>query len=72
MGMYEENEKKVQTILERGVGILARNYGVRKLDAGDFSAPVTLNTQFRIAHYEIENVGHLMTMYTENEAQTLH
>ena len=69
--MYEENEKKVQTILERGVGILARNYGVRKLDAGDFSAPVTLNTQFRIAHYEIENVGHLMTMYTENNPQLL-
>ena len=38
VGMYEENEKKVQTVLERGVGILARNYGVRKLDAGDFSA----------------------------------
>lgn len=71
MGTYEENEKKVQTILERGVGILARNYGVRKLDAGGFSAPVTLNTQFRIAHYEIENVGHLMTMYTENNPQLL-
>ena len=71
MEMYKENEKKVQTILERGVGILARNYGVRKLDAGDFSAPVTLNTQFRIAHYEIENVGHLMTMYTENNPQLL-
>ena len=65
MGIIEENEKKVQTILERGVGILAQNYTVKKLDAGKFAAPVTMNTQYRIAHYEIENVGHLMTMYTE-------
>jgi len=65
MGTYEENEKMVQTILERGVGILAQNYTVKKLDAGKFAAPVTKNTQYRVAHYEIENVGHLMTMYTE-------
>ena len=71
MGMYEENEKMVQTVLDRGVGILARNYCVRKLDAGDFSGPVTLNTQFRVAHFEIENVGHLMTMYTENNPHLL-
>ena len=71
MGIYEINEKKVQTILERGVGILAQNYCVRKLDAGEFAGPVTLNTQFRIAHYEIENVGHLMTMYTENNPHLL-
>ena len=71
MGMYEENEKMVQTVLDRGVGILARNYCVRKLDASDFSGPVTLNTQFRVAHFEIENVGHLMTMYTENNPHLL-
>ena len=66
MNTYEENQRKVQIILERGIGILAQNYCVRKLDAGEFAAPVTLNTQFRIAHYEIEGVGHLMTMYTED------
>ena len=71
MGIYEINEKKVQTILERGIGILAQNYCVRKLDAGEYAGPVTLNTQFRIAHYEIENVGHLMTMYTENNPHLL-
>ena len=71
MGNYEENEKKVQMILERGVGILARNYTVRKLDAGKFTNPVTAGVQFRIAHYEIENVGHLMTMYTENNPHML-
>ena len=71
MGIYEINEKKVQTVLERGIGILAQNYCVRKLDAGEFAGPVTLNTQFRIAHYEIENVGHLMTMYTENNPHLL-
>ena len=66
MSSYEENEKKVQTVLERGVGVLAQNYPVRKLDAGEFAGPVTAGIQFRIAHYEIGNVGHLMTMYTEN------
>lgn len=71
MGIYEVNENKVQTILERGVGVLARNYCVRKLNAGEFAGPVTLNTQFRIEHYEIENVGHLMTMYTENNPHLL-
>lgn len=65
MSRYEENMIKVQTILERGIGLLSQNYVVRKLDAGEFTSPVTMNTQFRIAHYEIENVGHLMTMYTE-------
>ena len=57
--------------MERGVGILARNYTVRKLDAGEFTDPVTTGVQFRIAHYEIENVGHLMTMYTENNPHML-
>ena len=71
MAIYKENEKRVQAILDWGVGILARNYGVRKLDAGEFSGPVTLNTQFRIEHYEIEDVGHLMTMYTEHNPQLL-
>jgi len=71
MSIYEVNENKVQTILERGVGVLARNYCVRKLNAGEFAGPVTLNTQFRIEHYEIENVGHLMTMYTENNPHLL-
>lgn len=69
MGSYEENEKKVQTILERGLGILVQNYTVRKLDAGEFASPVTTGTQFRIAHYEIEGVGHLMTMRTEGNPQ---
>ncbi len=69
MGFFEENEQNMQTILERGLGILAQNYTVRKLDAGEFAAPITMNTQFRIAHYEIENVGHLMTMYTEGNPQ---
>ena len=69
MGQFEDNEKLVQTILERGIGILAQNYTVRKLDAGKFAAPITMNIQFRIAHYEIEGVGHLMTMVTENAPQ---
>ena len=69
MSIYDENEKKVQTILERGVGLLAQNYTVKKLDAGEFEAPVTMNTTFRIAHYEIEGVGHLMTMYTDGNPQ---
>ena len=71
MSSYEENEKKVQIILERGIGILAQNYTVRKLDAGEFTNPVTAGIQFRIAHYEIENVGHLMTMHTENNPHML-
>ena len=71
MGSYEENQKKVQTILERGIGILAQNYAVRKLDAGEFSDIVTVGTQFRTAHYEIEGVGHLMTMYTEGNPHML-
>lgn len=65
MSGYEENQKKVQTILERGIGILAKEYVVRKLDAGEFAGMITLGTQYRTAHYEIEGVGHLMTMYTE-------
>ena len=56
MGFYEDNEKNVQTILERGIGILAQNYTVKKLDAGEFAAPITVGTQFLIAHYEIEGV----------------
>ena len=71
MRRNEENEQKVQMILERGVGILAQNYVVRKLDAGEFASPVTMQTQFRVAHYEIENVGHLMTMFTENNPHML-
>lgn len=66
MSSYKENWRKVQMILERGLGILAQNYTTRKLDAGEFANPITIGTQFRIAHYEIEDVGHLMTMYTEN------
>ena len=69
MSSFEENEVMVQTILERGIGVLAQNYAVRKLDAGEFANPVTMGTQFRIAHYEIEGVGHLMTMRTENNPQ---
>lgn len=65
MSSYDENQLKVQTILERGIGVLAQNYVVRKLDAGEFESVVTAETQFHIAHYEIENVGHLMTMYSE-------
>ena len=65
MGSYEENQRKVQSILERGIGILAQNYIVRRLDPGEFSSMTTVGTQFNIAHYEIEGVGHLMTMYTE-------
>lgn len=64
---FQENENLVQTVLERGVGILAQNYVVRKLDAGEFAAPVTMGTQFRIAHYEVVGVGHLMTMRTEGD-----
>ena len=66
MSRYEENQKKVQSILERGIGILAQNYTVRPLDAGEFGSMLTLGTQFNTAHYEIESVGHLMTMYTED------
>ncbi len=65
MSLYDENQQRVQTILERGLGIIAQNYAVRKLDPGEFENPVTQGVQFRIAHYEIESVGHLMTMYTE-------
>ena len=65
MSCYEENQKKVQTILERGIGVLAQEYVVRRLDAGEFGGMITLGTQFNTAHYEIEGVGHLMTMYTE-------
>ena len=71
MSNYEENERKVQMVLERGIGVLAQNYPIKKLDAGEFSNPITVGTQFRIAHYEIENVGHLMTMYTENNPHML-
>ena len=69
MGQYEDNQRNTQEILERGLGILAQNYNVRKLDAGEFAEPVTMNTKFMIAHYEIEGVGHLMTMYTEGNPQ---
>lgn len=51
--------------MERGIGILAKDYVVKKLDAGEFGSVVTVGTQFNIAHYEIEGVGHLMTMFTE-------
>lgn len=46
MSSYEENQKKVQTILERGIGILAQNYAVRPLDAGEFGSMITLGTQY--------------------------
>ncbi|MER2151375.1 MAG: hypothetical protein ABS900_07155 [Candidatus Limivicinus sp.] len=65
MSSYEDNQKKVQTIQERGIGILAQNYTVRPMDAGEFANAITSGTQFHMAHYEIEGVGHLMTMYTE-------
>ena len=71
MSRYEENQKKVQTILERGIGILAQEYVIRRLDAGEFGGMVTLGTQFHTAHYEIEGVGHLMTMYTEGNPHML-
>jgi hypothetical protein len=71
MGRYEENQKKVQSILERCVGILAQNYTVIPLDAGEFGSMITLGTQFNTAHYEIEGVGHLMTMYTEGNPHML-
>jgi len=71
MSSYEENQKKVQSILERGIGILAQNYTVRPLDAGEFGSMITLGTQFKTAHYEIEGVGHLMTMYTEGNPHML-
>ena len=47
MSCYEENQKKAQTVLERGIGILAQNYTVRKLDAGEFAGMVTFGTQFK-------------------------
>ena len=71
MSRYKENQKKVQSILERGVGILAQNYTVRPLDPGEFGSMITLGTQFNTAHYEIEGVGHLMTMCTEGNPQLL-
>lgn len=71
MSSYEENQKKVQTILERGIGILAQNYAVRPLDAGEFGSMITLGTQFNTVHYEIEGIGHLMTMYTEGNPHML-
>ena len=71
MSIYEANQRKVQTILERGIGVLAQKYTVRKLDAGEFSRVTALNTQFVTAHYEIEGVGHLMTMYTEGNPHML-
>ena len=69
MTIYEENMIRVQTILKQGIGILKENYTVRKLDAGEFESIITSGTNFRIAHYEIENVGHLMTMHTEDNPQ---
>ena len=71
MSRYEENQEKVQSILERGIGILAQNYTVRPLDAGKFGSMITLGTQFHTAHYEIEGVGHLLTMYTEGNPHML-
>jgi len=65
MSNYEENLKEAQTILERGIGILAKDHVVKKLDAGEFGSMVTVGTQLNIAHYEIKGVGHLMTMLTE-------
>ena len=32
---------------------------------------ITLGTKFNTAHYEIEGVGHLMTMYTEGNTHML-
>ena len=64
-GSVEKNNRNVQTILERGLGLLAQHYPVRRLDAGEFASMTTCGAQFHIAHYEIENVGHLMTMYTD-------
>lgn len=64
-GSCEKNYRNVQTILERGLGLLAQNYPVRRLDAGEFAGMTTNGAQFHTAHYEIENVGHLMTMYTD-------
>ena len=66
MGTFENNEKKLESVLERGLGVLAQNFPVKKLDAGKFSRVITMNTPFNIAHYEIEGVGHLMTMQTED------
>lgn len=65
MSICEENNMKVQSILERGIGVLAQHYTVKKLDAGAFADMITNGTQFKSAHYAIEGVGHLMTMYTE-------
>lgn len=65
MSTSESNEKNIQIILERSLGILAQDYPVKKLDAGEFARPVTMNTQFINEHYEIEGLGHLMTMRTE-------
>ncbi len=47
MSNYGENLKKAQTILERGIGILAKDYVVKKLDAGEFGSTVTVGTQFK-------------------------
>ena len=71
MSSYEENQRKVQAILERGIGILAQNYTVRPLDAREFRSMITAGTRFNTAHYEIEGVGHLMTMYTEGNPHML-
>ena len=71
MSSFEENQRNVQSILERGIGVLAQDYIVRKLDAGEFSSMTTLGMQFHIAHYEIEGVGHLMTMHTEGNPHVM-
>lgn len=65
MGVIEDNDKKVALVIEKQLEVLGRHYNVKKLDAGKFARPVTLKTQFIIEHYEIEGVGHLMTMATE-------
>jgi len=66
MSLFDENEKKVQAVIEKGVNLLSQNYNVKKLDAGKYERVVTGGMQFYIVHYEIEGVGHLQTMITEN------
>ena len=52
-------------ILERGIGILAKEYAVRRWAAGGLAVMITSDTQLHTAHYEIEGADLFMTMYTE-------
>jgi len=67
MASYLENQKKVELLLNSCLEILSKHYVVKRLDPGKFARPVTDGIQFNIACYEIEGLGHLMTMTTEDK-----